>query len=259
MCGPLPRRFSVKQAGRSVSTWAATRLSSLRSHGRLSVDRCREVAWPARAICTRACRWMEAGPARPHVNRSGPQRHASNCSTGLPARDGLAGHQLAEVVRIHARVEQPVAHERDQVVESPADSSGRQCRAQRIEQSWQHGGPRRRARSVGSSGTHRIVAARAAETFRWRRIASSSRVKAPLWKKPGATARFRSGAVRNLYRSAGLPVNLLEAEVLVLSGAVENDVARSDAEDGRDLRHADDVLREVAEHLVRRGRATRGS
>ena len=44
---------------------------------------------------------------------------------------------------------------------------------------------------------------------------------------------------------------LLEPEILVLARALEDHVALADAERRRDLRHADDVLFEVAEHLVR--------
>src|SRR5262245_53433525 len=43
---------------------------------------------------------------------------------------------------------------------------------------------------------------------------------------------------------------LLEAEILVLFRTIENDVAGSDSEYGRDLRTADPVGAEIAEHLV---------
>src|SRR6516165_12259314 len=45
--------------------------------------------------------------------------------------------------------------------------------------------------------------------------------------------------------------DLLQAKVLVLSRSIEHHVALADAECRRDLRHADHVHLEVAEHLVR--------
>jgi hypothetical protein len=44
---------------------------------------------------------------------------------------------------------------------------------------------------------------------------------------------------------------LLPSEIFVLSRTREDDVPVAGAESRRDLRHADDVLLEVAEHLVR--------
>src|SRR6188472_4281389 len=45
---------------------------------------------------------------------------------------------------------------------------------------------------------------------------------------------------------------LFEAEILVVPMAIEQDVAGSGAERGRDLRRAHDMLGKITEHLVRR-------
>src|SRR6266576_6546656 len=45
--------------------------------------------------------------------------------------------------------------------------------------------------------------------------------------------------------------DLLQAKVLVLTRSIEQHVALADAEFGRDLRHADRVHLEVAEHFIR--------
>src|SRR5262245_26534312 len=48
-----------------------------------------------------------------------------------------------------------------------------------------------------------------------------------------------------------IPGDLLQAKVLVLTRSIEYHVARAEAEFRRDLRHADYVHLEVAEHLIR--------
>src|SRR5467141_2806163 len=48
----------------------------------------------------------------------------------------------------------------------------------------------------------------------------------------------------------GIPADLLQPEVFILPGSVEDHVALAEAELGRNLWHADDVHFEVAEHLV---------
>src|SRR5947207_10029367 len=48
-----------------------------------------------------------------------------------------------------------------------------------------------------------------------------------------------------------IPGDLLQAKVLVLARSIEQHVALADAELWRDLRHADDVHLEVAEHFIR--------
>src|SRR5262249_6699850 len=48
-----------------------------------------------------------------------------------------------------------------------------------------------------------------------------------------------------------IPRDLLEAEILVLAWSIEHHVPLTDAECGRDLRHADNVHLEVAEHFIR--------
>src|SRR6266480_1956568 len=48
-----------------------------------------------------------------------------------------------------------------------------------------------------------------------------------------------------------IPRDLLQAKVLVLTRSIEQHVALADAEFRRDLRHADRVHLEVAEHFIR--------
>src|SRR5579862_3383852 len=49
----------------------------------------------------------------------------------------------------------------------------------------------------------------------------------------------------------GIARNLLQAEVLVVSRAIEKYVSHPDAEKRGDLRHSDGAILEIAEHLVR--------
>jgi len=48
-----------------------------------------------------------------------------------------------------------------------------------------------------------------------------------------------------------VPRDLLQTEILILTRSIEHHVALADSEFGRDLRHADHVHLEVAEHFVR--------
>src|SRR5439155_14736068 len=45
---------------------------------------------------------------------------------------------------------------------------------------------------------------------------------------------------------------LLQSEILVLAGSIEDDIAFPHSEEGRNLRHAGHMHPEVAEHFVRR-------
>ena len=58
----------------------------------------------------------------------------------------------------------------------------------------------------------------------------------------------RRGAEFGLVR--GIARDLFQAEIFVGTGPIEDHVPGAGAEPWRDLRHPDDVLGEIAEHLV---------
>ena len=83
-------------------------------------------------------------------------------------------------------------------------------------------------------------------------MASSSSCERAVVEEAGCDGEIPQRRRPELVPIRRIARDLLEAEILVASGAVEQHVARARAEVRRDLRSADDVLCEVAEHLVRR-------
>ena len=171
--------------------------------------------------------------------------------------------KTAEVLTPGPLIEQPVPHERHKRLEFPRAQVDRSCQERVDALEYRLDGSQAMGEVPVDARGDRVVAARRlvhVQVVADRVLESRERAVVEERRLQGDVAQRRGPEFVSIRR---IPGDLLQAEILVPPWPVEYHVARSGAKDRSDLRDADDVHLEVAEHLrrtrpKRRGRTSSG-
>src|ERR1043166_6534269 len=101
------------------------------------------------------------------------------------------------------------------------------------------------------AGLLRIVVARRVEHIQMMTYRILDPRHRPVVEERGLQRRIAQRRAAELVAVGRIPRDLLQAEILVLTRSIKHDVAFADTEFRRDLRHADHMHLEVAEHFIR--------
>src|SRR5262245_51738382 len=183
------------------------------------------------------------------------------CLVAQSSRDGVvvelkyqrgptAGHllrdQLAQVLRLGAMIQQTLAHEIRKLVKFLlGQRDGR--RQERID-ALKHGldRPAQGCEVRGDTGVNRIIVTRGSEHVEMMAHRVLEPCEAAVVEESGLQGHIAQRRGAELVAIIHLSCDLLQTEVFILARTIKNHIA----DQRGDLRNADDVLLEIAEHLV---------